>query len=155
MKLEEIMAIIERFDRSTLTGLTLRQGEEKLILTRQTEPTAPAAIANPVPAPAPAAAPVAAAPTVAATPTQEEEGEFVTAPLVGTFYLSDRPGGAPLAPEGAHVKKGQALCVIEAMKMMTEIPAPCDCRIEQVLVENGQLVEFGQRLFAVQEIHHD
>lgn len=147
MKLEDIMALIERFDRSTLTGLTVRQGEDRLVLTRQ---AAAGTAQAPVSAPAvPAAAPAAAA------PAQEEEGEFVTAPLVGTFYLSDRPGGAPLAPEGAQIKKGQALCIIEAMKMMTEIPAPADCRIERVLVEDGQMVEYGQRLFAVKESRHD
>ena len=93
---------------------------------------------------APAAAPVAAAPAVAAP--VEEEGSVITAPLVGTYYAAPSPGAAPFVSVGDQVKKGQTVCLMEAMKMMNEITAPCDCVIEALLQEDGALVSFGAPL---------
>ena len=84
--------------------------------------------------PAPAAAPAA------------EEAPAVTAPLVGTFYAAPAPEQPPFAMPGDKVKKGQTVCLIEAMKTMIEVPAPCDCVIEEVLKANGELAAFGEAL---------
>ena len=94
--------------------------------------------AQAAPAQAEAAAPVPAA--------GQDQGETVNAPLVGTFYAAPAPEKPPFVRAGDRVKKGDTLCLIEAMKMMSEIPAPCDCVIEAVLKESGELVSFGEPL---------
>ena len=95
----------------------------------------------------PAAAPVAAAPAVSAAPAAaEEEGSVIAAPLVGTYYAAPSPGAAPFVSVGDQVKRGQTVCLMEAMKMMNEVTAPCDCVIEALLQEDGALVSFGAPL---------
>ena len=105
-------------------------------------PVAPAA----APAPAPAAAPVAG------QPAQAEEGEYIKAPLVGTFYTAAGPDAAPFVQVGDKVQKGQTVCILEAMKAMSEIPAPMDCVIEEVLLDNGSLAAFDAPLFRVRRL---
>ena len=88
---------------------------------------------------------VAAAPVVAAEPT----GHIVKSPMVGTFYRSSAPGAAPFVELGASIKEGDTICIIEAMKLLNEIDADASGVITQILVENGQPVEFGQPLFVI------
>ena len=145
MDLESIYALMERFERSTLTGLELEQNGTRLKLDR-TVTAAPAAAA-----PSPAAVPVPSA-APAAPPAPEAEGSFIKAPLVGTFYAASSPDAAPFAPVGTAVKKGQTVCILEAMKMMSEIPAPMDCVIEEVLMDNGSLAGFDAPLFRVRRL---
>lgn len=131
---QEIYDLMDRFERSTLQSLKLSQEGFSIELCR-----AAAAPAAPV-----SAAPAAVAPAVP-TPAREE-GNAVTAPLVGTFYTAPAPDQAPFVAVGDRVKKGQTVCLIEAMKMMSEVPAPCDCVIEEILKDSGQLVSFGEPL---------
>ncbi len=101
-------------------------------------PAAPAAAAPPVPAPESAAA--------------EEEGlelAVVKSPIVGTFYRSPEPGAPAFVEVGTKVKKGQVLCIIEAMKLMNEIDSEYEGEIVNIYVENGQPVQYGERLFAI------
>ena len=107
------------------------------------------ATAAPVPAsPSPQAS---AAP--ATSTTEEAEGVvYVTSPFVGTFYRASAPDASPFVEVGSQVKKGQALCIVEAMKLMNEIEAEIDGSISEVLVQNGESVEFGQRLFKLQKL---
>ena len=79
----------------------------------------------------------------------EPEGKIVKSPMVGTFYRSSAPGADPFVSMGSSVSEGQTLCVIEAMKLMNEIPADCSGVVKEILVENGQPVEFGQPLFVL------
>jgi acetyl-CoA carboxylase biotin carboxyl carrier protein len=74
---------------------------------------------------------------------------FVTSPFVGTFYRSSTPESEPFVDVGASVKQGQSLCIVEAMKLMNEIEAEFSCTIQEILVESGASVEFGQKLFKV------
>lgn len=74
-------------------------------------------------------------------------GETINAPLVGTFYIASAPDSPPFVTVGEQVKKGQTVCLIEAMKMMSEVSAPCDCVIEEVVKANGELAAFGEPLF--------
>ncbi len=101
-----------------------------------------------VPAAIPAATPAAPAapPEVAGT---EIELAVVKSPIVGTFYRSSEPGASAFVEIGASVKKGQVLCIIEAMKLMNEIDSEYDGEIINVYVENGQPVQYGERLFAI------
>ena len=102
-------------------------------------------------APAAPATPVAAA---AATPVAEAEpqGDFITSPFVGTFYRAARPEAGPFVEIGAKVQPGQTVCIIEAMKLFNEIEAEFACAVEEVLVENGQPVEYGAKLFRVRKL---
>ena len=133
---EELYGLLERFERSSLSGLKVKNGDFEVELTRTL--TAAPAVSAPV-----AAAPAAPAPEA----PKAQEGPVVTAPLVGTFYAAPAPGEAPYVQVGDRVKKGQTLCLMEAMKMMSEIPAPCDCVIEAVLKADGELASFKEPLF--------
>ena len=107
------------------------------------------AAAAPAPAPvAPVASPAAVA-APAAAPQTEIELAIVKSPIVGTFYRSAEPGAASFVEIGSAVKKGQVLCIIEAMKLMNEIDSEYDGEVVNVYVENGQPVQYGERLFAI------
>ena len=103
------------------------------------------------------AAPLAASPIVpsapALTPAQEDtDFAVVKSPIVGTFYRAPEPGAKPYADVGDTVKKGQVLCIIEAMKLMNEINSDVDGEVVKVYVENGQPVQYGERLFAIRPL---
>ena len=125
---QEIKELISCFESSSLQAMKLSTQEFTIELSRGGAP-APASIA-------PAADPAAPAPA----------GSAVTAPLVGTFYAAPAPEKPPFVQVGDKVQKGDTLCLIEAMKMMSEVPAPCDCVIEAVLKADGDLVSFGEPL---------
>lgn len=137
---EEIFDLMDRFGRSNLQSLKLSMQDFSIELTHP----APAAAPTAVPAPTSAAAAPAPAPAASA-PAQEIPA--ITAPLVGTYYAASAPDQAPFVAAGDRVSKGQTVCLIEAMKMMSEVPAPCDCVIEEILKSNGDLVAFGEPLF--------
>jgi len=80
---------------------------------------------------------------------KKEEGFIVTSPIVGTFYASSGPGAEPFVKVGSKVKKGDTLCIIEAMKLMNEIESEVDGTVTEILVENEQMVEYGQPLFRI------
>lgn len=103
---------------------------------------------------APAQAPVAAPASAAVSPEVAAEGAnivFVTSPFVGTFYRSPSPDAPSFVEVGGHVREGQTLCIVEAMKLMNEIEADCSGIVVEVLAENGKPVEFGQRLFKIRK----
>ena len=145
MELSDILALLDRFDASTAGSMKLRLGDLRLELNKA---AAPAAMSPAAAVPAAATAPV---PAAAAAETQPA-GTTVKAPLVGTFYAASAPGEAPFVSVGDTVKKGQTLCVLEAMKMMSEVPAPADCVILEVLAKDGDLVGFDAPLFQIREL---
>ena len=109
------------------------------------------------PAEVAAVAPVAPAPAVqapaqedAAQPEETYSGTVVSAPLVGTFYAANAPEEPPIVSVGDTVTKGQTLCIIEAMKTMNTIESPCDGKVQKILVENGDLVEYHQPLIVIE-----
>ena len=97
----------------------------------------------------PASAVSEEAPAAPATKTEDLSGNIVKAPLVGTFYMSSGPGKEAFAPVGKKVKKGDVLCIIEAMKIMNEVVSDFDGEVKEILAENEQLVEYGQPLFRI------
>jgi acetyl-CoA carboxylase biotin carboxyl carrier protein len=130
-----------------------KDGGGATVVTPYPGPPAPA-----VNAAAPAASPASAAqpsPAAASAPGPSDSGvheielAVVKSPIVGTFYRSPEPGAASFVDIGASVKKGQVLCIIEAMKLMNEIDSEYDGEIVNVYVENGQPVQYGERLFAI------
>ncbi|MEA4964820.1 MAG: acetyl-CoA carboxylase biotin carboxyl carrier protein subunit [Oscillospiraceae bacterium] len=127
--------LIACFDRSTAQTMKLQTQEFTIELTRGAPSAAGAAPTAP--------ATVSAAPAAA----ERSDAERISAPLVGIYYAAASPEQTPFVTPGDHVSKGQTVCLIEAMKMMSEIPAPCDCVIEAVLKASGELVSFGEPLF--------
>lgn len=142
MTQETLSRLLEAFAQGRIAHLEYAQGDSRLVL------DAPAAPGN-GPAAAPAAPVPAAAPAPAPAP---EKGATIDAPLVGTFYTASSPDAQPFVQVGDRVKKGQTVCILEAMKMINEIPAPRDCVIEEVLVQNQALVGFGDPMFRVREL---
>ena len=136
MELQELYGLMERFAASGLTELEWQKKDERVCLRR-----APAQVVQAAPAAAPAA-PAPAAPKAA-------EGAVVKAPLVGTFYVAPAPGEPPFAAPGKQLKKGETMCLIEAMKMMSEVPAPADCVVEEVLAADGEPVGYDAPLFRI------
>ena len=112
---------------------------------------APSAPAAPPPAASASSAPTATASGATAADATEAEVELavVKSPIVGTFYRSPEPGAPPFVEIGSQVKKGQVLCIIEAMKLMNEIDSEYDGEVANIYVENGQPVQYGERLFAI------
>ena len=110
---------------------------------------APAApVVAPVPGPAPAA-PVAAAPEPEATAGRDPSLVAITAPMVGTYYSAPAPGAKPYVSPGDSVGSGQVVCIVEAMKLMNEVQSEISGKVSEVLVKDGQAVEYGQELFLV------
>ena len=137
MELQEVYALMDRFAASGLTALEWEKEGEQVKLRR--ESVVPAAPAS---APAP----------VLQEDAKAEEGGLVTAPLVGVFYAAPAPDEPAYAAPGASVKKGDTLCLIEAMKMMSEVPAPADCVVEEVLARDGEAVGVGAPLFRIRRV---
>jgi acetyl-CoA carboxylase biotin carboxyl carrier protein len=157
MDLRKLKTLIDLVQQSGIAELEITEGEEKVRISRGI----PGGAAHLVPQAAPiyvsapgaagaaetGAAATGAAPEPAAP--VEPEGHFVKSPMVGTFYRSSAPGTKPFVEIGQAVKAGETVCIIEAMKLLNEIEADRDGVIKEILVENGQPVEYGQPLFTI------
>jgi acetyl-CoA carboxylase biotin carboxyl carrier protein len=136
----ELAHIIEEF------GLTEIEADPSGHVRVRRELTGAVAVA---PAPAAAAPTIALAPTPAPAAEAAETGTFITSPFVGTFYRSPSPEAASFVDVGASVRKGQVVCIVEAMKLMNEIEAETEGKVAEILVKNGEHVEYGQKLFRI------
>lgn len=151
MDLRKLKTLIDLVAESAIEELEVTEGESKVRIVKSSPNTQNQMVMVPqqqayAPVAAPlAAAPVAAAPAAAAVP----EGHIVKSPMVGTFYRSSAPGAPAFVEVGKEVKEGDTLCIIEAMKLLNEIDADKGGVVKQILVENGQAVEFGQPLFVL------
>ncbi|MBN3854687.1 MULTISPECIES: acetyl-CoA carboxylase biotin carboxyl carrier protein [unclassified Paraburkholderia] len=154
MDLRKLKTLIDLVSESGISELEVTEGEGKVRIVKNAppvyvQPTA-AQFAAPMagmPAAAPAAAGEAAAPAAAAPAVPQ--GHVVTSPMVGTFYRAPSPGADPFVQVGDTVKEGQTLCIIEAMKLLNEIESDVAGVVKEILVENGQAVEYGQPLYVV------
>jgi len=152
MDIRKVKKLIELLEESGIDELEIREGEESVRISRHSKQ--PAYAPQPVyaAAPAPVAAPVAAAaaPVEASAPAAAKlNGHVVRSPMVGTFYRAASPTSGNFAEVGQSVKKGDILCIVEAMKMMNHIEAEASGVIESILVDNGQPVEYDQPLFTI------
>lgn len=149
MDLRKLKTLIDLVSESNISELEITENEGKVRIVKSAGApvlmAAPAALA-PAPVAAAALAPEAAAPVPVAEPT----GHVVKSPMVGTYYTAATPGAKAFVSVGSAVKEGEALCIIEAMKIMNEIEADCSGTVTKILVENGQAVEFGQPLFVIE-----
>ena len=152
MDIRKIKKLIELVEESGITELEVQEEEGTVRISRAAPAVAPAAIqyaAAPVaPAAASAAAPVAAAPAEA--PVAEISGHQVRSPMVGTFYRSPSPEAKAFVEVGQTVKVGDALCIVEAMKMMNRIEADKAGMVKAILVNDGEAVEFDQPLIVIE-----
>lgn len=144
MDIRKIKKLIELLQESGLAEIEIKEGEESVRINRGGPAQATPAVMHSVPA-------------LTSAPTAEARSEpaiveryTANAPMVGTFFASPTPGTPPFVTIGQQIKKGDVLCIIEAMKIMNQIEADRDGIIAAILVENGQPVEFGQPLFAIQ-----
>ena len=142
MDLRKLKTLIDLVSESGIAELEITEGEGKVRIVKFSQTLQPVAYAEAV---APAAAPVAVTPAAPAAPT----GHAVKAPMVGTFYRAPNPGASPFVEIGQAVKEGEPLCIIEAMKLLNEIEADKSGVIKEILVENGEPVEYGQPLFVI------
>ncbi len=151
MDIRKVKKLIELLEESDVAEIEIHEGEESVRISRnssvvQSMFAAPAPVAA-APMAAPAAAPAAsvAAPARAAEP----EGHLIRSPMVGTFYRAPSPGAKPFVEEGQAVSSGETLCIIEAMKILNQIESDKSGKVVEILVENGQPVEYNEPLFVI------
>ncbi|WP_299430959.1 acetyl-CoA carboxylase biotin carboxyl carrier protein [uncultured Meiothermus sp.] len=172
MNAKELKSILQALQEHEVSELTLETPDYKLTVKRGGEvqyvttpapvviqpqavvPAAPAAsqVTVTAPAPVPVATPPASAPAPRAEPPREDTSKYaeVKAPIVGTFYHASSPDAEPFVKEGDTVKKGQILCIIEAMKLMNEIESEVSGVVRKIMVSNAEPIEYGQVLFLIE-----
>jgi acetyl-CoA carboxylase biotin carboxyl carrier protein len=152
MDIRKVKKLIELLEESNISEIEIQEGEESVRISRH-----PNGVSWPQPPMPQYAAPQPAqsqtAPSPAVEPTAEApatyQGHALTSPMVGTFYRSPAPGSKPFMEVGQSVKKGETVCIVEAMKMMNQIEADRDGVIEAILVEDGEPVEFDQPMLII------
>ena len=157
--LDEVKALVKVLEGTDVTSLRWDRDGQKLVIRRgqaasamtapQPAPAAAPLPAAPPPQVAPASAPATAVPGPAPKP-DAKPGTIVTSPFVGTFYRAPSPDSPPFVEVGAIVKKGQVLCIVEAMKLMNEIEAEVSGNVAEIFVQNATPVECGQPLFRIE-----
>jgi acetyl-CoA carboxylase biotin carboxyl carrier protein len=155
MDLRKLKTLIDLVSESNISELEITEADGKVRIVKSDPHSAVAMVPVAQPVPAAQAAPqvpvAIAAPAAAAAPAPAApSGHVVKSPMVGTFYRASSPGAKPFAEVGQQVKEGDAICIIEAMKIMNEIEADKSGTVVQVLCENGQAVEYGQPLFIIE-----
>ena len=153
MDLRKLKTLIDLVSESNVSELEITEAEGKVRIVKSEgvvhQYVAAPVQAAPVMAAPLAAAPVAAAPVAAAAPAAVE-GHVVKSPMVGTFYRASSPGAKAFVDVGSQVKEGDTICIVEAMKILNEIEADKSGTVTQILVENGQAVEYGQPLYVIE-----
>jgi acetyl-CoA carboxylase biotin carboxyl carrier protein len=150
--LRYVRELAKVFRQYELDELEIEAGDQRILL-RQSDFASPVAAAAPSVVHVPATAPPAArAPLDAPVVVASAEADFITSPFVGTFYRSARPDTPSFVEVGKRVAAGDAVCIVEAMKLFNEIEADWACEIEDVLVENASPVEYGTKLFRVRKL---
>ena len=148
MENKQINALITKFDESGLSKIKITRDGFEIEMEKAT-----GLVAAPVQAVAAAPVAQAAAPVASSAPAAAAvTGDTIDSPMVGTFYASPSPDSAPFVKVGDTIKKGQAVAVLEAMKIMNELEAEFDCKILEILVTDGQAVEYDMPLFVVEKI---
>ncbi|WP_136413156.1 acetyl-CoA carboxylase biotin carboxyl carrier protein [Herbaspirillum sp. ST 5-3] len=154
MDLRKLKTLIDLVAESDIAELEVTEGESKVRIVKSSgAPQSQVVMMQPHSMPQTVSAPSASVPQAASAPVAAApavpEGHIVKSPMVGTFYRASAPGNPPFVEIGSTVKEGDTLCIIEAMKLLNEIDADASGVIKQILVENGQPVEFGQPLFVI------
>lgn len=150
MDIRKIKKLIDLLQESGIAEIEIKEGEESVRISRQlTSPASPIAVHTAANAPATMTTPASDGVVTAVVAEPLIEGHVVKAPMVGTYYASASPNSPPMVTLGSRVKKGDVLCIIEAMKIMNQIEADRDGIVAAIHTENGQPVEFAQPLFTI------
>ena len=146
MDIRKVKKLIELLEESAISEIEIKEGEESVRISRANAAAyipaaapAPVAVAAPAPAPAP---PPAAEPEI--------DGTVINSPMVGTFYMSPSPGAPAFVKAGQSIKPGDTICIVEAMKILNQIESEVSGIVKEVLVADGQPVEFGEPLMIVE-----
>lgn len=151
MDIRKVKKLIELLEESAISEIEIKEGEESVRISRANSAPAYMPPAVPIAAPAAPAAPaIAAAPAAAAPAEPEIDGTVINSPMVGTFYASPSPGAPAFVKVGQSIKPGDTICIVEAMKILNQIESEVSGVVKQVLVEDGQPVEFGEPLMIVE-----
>lgn len=146
METKEIFKLFERFEKSSLTEICIKKGDEEVILKK----------GGYSPAVNPGQVYIHPQPVTGDIHEQQQERDpgidIIASPMVGTFYRAPAPDSPPFVEVGNKIKIGQTLCILEAMKLMNELEVEFDCEILKILVESGTMVEFGTPLFEVRRL---
>ena len=152
MDIRKVKKLIELLEESDINEIEIKEGEESVRISRASSTQPQYAMPYPPQGYAPAQAPAApaAAPVATAAPAEAKQtGHLVCSPMVGTFYRSASPSSPAFIEVGQHVKAGEVICIVEAMKMMNQIETDKSGIIEAILIEDGQPVEFDQPLVTI------
>ncbi len=155
MKFDEIKELMRLFGKSKLDKLKIKENDFEIVMEKSAQKQVVEAIQtvqNPAPAAPLAVASEAQNTSKDSSESKEQKGELITSPMVGTFYAAPSPDSPPFVKVGDRVSKGQTLCILEAMKIMNELEAEFDCKILEVLVEDGEPVEYDKPLFRVERL---
>ena len=150
MDIRKIKKLIELLEESGIAEIEIKEGEESVRISRQSNNAAPPQYQMMAPQQVMSAPPPAAAPVAPAAEASEPSGHQIKSPMVGTFYASASPTSDPFVTQGQKVNAGDTLCIIEAMKMMNQIEADKSGTVRSILVENGSPVEFDQVMFIIE-----
>jgi acetyl-CoA carboxylase biotin carboxyl carrier protein len=150
MDIRKVKKLIELLEESDVAEIEIHEGEESVRISRASSIAAPMVATAPM-------MPTAAHPVAAGVAPREEpaaaakepEGHVIRSPMVGTFYRAPSPGAKPFVSEGQSVSSGETLCIIEAMKILNQIESDKSGKIVEILVENGQPVEYNEPLFVI------
>ena len=153
MDKEMLEEILERFENSKLTKFHYETDDQTLILEQAPPQATSSSCQAAQPSTTPEEAPLAQTSIASAAPQKEKSCVELRAPLVGTFYISPEPGVKPYVKPGQEVKKGDTVGILEAMKMMNYLEAPCDGVVREILAENGELVGYNEPILRI-EPHH-
>jgi len=158
MDFKDIKELIKVFDKSELSKLKVKEGDFEISMGKGADGYVTVAqpqhhFAAPTQSYAPAAQISSQeAPQASAIAAPKVQGETINAPMIGTYYSSPSPDSAPFVKVGDTVKAGQTLCILEAMKIMNEVEAECDCKILEILVKDSEPVEYDMPLFVIEKI---
>lgn len=149
MDIRKVKKLIELLEESNIAEIEIHEGEESVRISRGSTTAATVVAAPLAAAPAAPASIAAPAATEAVPAAREPEGHIIRSPMVGTFYRAPSPGAKPFVTEGQEVSNGETLCIIEAMKILNQIESDTSGKIVEILVENGQPVEYNEPLFVI------
>ena len=149
MDIRKVKKLIELLEESGIAEIEIHEGEESVRISRDGSNPTPQTMISVPSVDSSSSVKTQLSTTESSSDDYSDEGEVVTAPMVGIFYISPAPDQSPFVNKGQNIKTGDVLCIIEAMKIMNQIEADIDGKLIRVLVENGDPVEYGQPLFVI------
>lgn len=153
MNFKEVEKLIDIFSKNSISSISIREGEFEIHLEKNTSATQVYQAPSIAPVPTPVSSATLESPSTSVTNlTNNESGDFIESPMVGTFYRCPAPNTAPYINVGDKIKKGQIIGIVEAMKIMNEIEAEFDCKIVEIIANDAQPVEYGSKLIKIEKI---